>query len=90
MSALKESPYRLPAPMASQIYQAGESGMGYTVFTVLFNDGTDQAYLTGNAVDFIHYPYGKGLKDVDSVRPHVGQHSDCRIGPNYSWCLFSE
>src|ERR1700733_7261242 len=34
-----ESPTRLPAGFANEIYKGGESGMGYTIFTVVFNNG---------------------------------------------------
>jgi hypothetical protein len=50
---VEESPSRLPATLANKLYRAGESGMGYTVFTVVFRDGSRQAYVTGGAVDFI-------------------------------------
>ena len=62
--ALAESPRRLPAQFANKLYKSGESGMGYTIFTVIFADGSRQAYGTGNAVDFISYPEGKGQMDV--------------------------
>ncbi len=41
--------------------------MGYTVFTSVFADDSRQAYGTGNAVDFISYPVGKGQDDVLDV-----------------------
>ena len=40
---IEESPFRLPARFANQIYKAGESGMGYCIFTVQFDDGSSQA-----------------------------------------------
>ena len=54
-----DSPRRLPAKFARELYQQGESGMGNTIFTVVFSDGSRQAYVAGNAVDFIRYPEGK-------------------------------
>ncbi len=59
VEALAESPRRLPAQFANKLYKSGESGMGYTIFTVVFADGSRQAYSTGNAVDFIFYPRGR-------------------------------
>src|SRR5258706_7386068 len=53
VDALAESPKRLPARFTNKLYKNGESGMGYTIFTVVFSDGSRQAYGTGNAVDFI-------------------------------------
>jgi hypothetical protein len=90
VDALAESPKRLPARLANKLYEAGESGMGYTIFTVVFADGSRQAYGTGNAVDFIRYPEGKGQGDVLDVLPHEGRNAEPASCPEYYWCLFSE
>jgi len=91
IAEVQESPIRLPARFANEIYQNGESGMGYTIFTVVFADGVRQAYATGNAVDFIRYPIGKGPKDVAAVIPHEGRRDDSLVkSPEWYWCLFSE
>jgi hypothetical protein len=90
VDAFTESPKRLPAQFANKIYDSGESGMGYTIFTVVFSDGSRQACGTGNAVDFIRYPEGKGPKDVIDVLPHEGRGADLVSGPEYYWCLFSD
>ena len=86
---VRDSPSRLPARFANELYQAGESGMGYTIFTVHFDDGASAAYLTGNAVDFITYPGGQGTSNVVRVSPHEGRDA-YQAGPEYAWCLFSE
>lgn len=52
VDALAESPMRLPARFANKVYTSGESGMGYTIFTVVFADGSRQAYGCGNALIF--------------------------------------
>ena len=76
---------------ANEIYRNGESGMGYTIFTVVFADGVRQACTTGNAVDFIQYPIGKGPKDVVAVIPHEGRRDDSLVkSPEWYWCLYSE
>jgi hypothetical protein len=86
-----ESPHRLPAEMATKLYLEGESGMGYTILKVLFKDGSSQTYQTGNAVDFIDYPEGKGPGDVKDVVPHEGRHAPAlKNGRKYAWCLYSE
>jgi hypothetical protein len=90
VDALAESPRRLPAHFANKLYQRGESGMGYTIFTVVFADGSRQAYATGNAVDFIRYPEGKGQSDVIDVVPHEGRRAEPVRSPEYYWCLFSD
>jgi hypothetical protein len=85
-----DSSSRLPAKFATKLYKHGESGMGYTIFTVVFWDLSRQAYATGNAVDFIRYPEGKGPKDVLWVLPHRGRNAQPLSCPTYYWCLYSE
>jgi hypothetical protein len=90
IAEVAESPIRLPAQFANEIYRNGESGMGYTIFTVVFSDGSRQAYGMGNAVDFVRYPNGKGPKDVVAVIPHEGRNDATRVdGSEYYWCLYS-
>jgi hypothetical protein len=90
VSTIEESSHRLPAPLASKLYMAGESGMGYTIFTVVFDDGSRVAIGTGNAIDFIDYPAGKGPRNVVDVLPHVGRDApDLHRGSEYYWCLYS-
>jgi hypothetical protein len=76
VEALAESPLRLPAKFANKLYASAESGMGYTIFTVVFSDGSRQARVAGGAVDFISYPKGKGPSDVSDVLPHEGRKAD--------------
>jgi|HubBroStandDraft_3_1064219.scaffolds.fasta_scaffold135644_2 hypothetical protein len=91
IAEVQESPTRLPAQFANEIYRNGESGMGYTIFTVVFADGVRQACATGNAVDFIQYPIGEGPKDVIAVIPHEGRRGDSLVkSPQWYWCLYSE
>jgi hypothetical protein len=90
VNALADSPRRLPARFASILYKAGESGMGYTIFTVVFADGSSQAYGAGNAIDFVRYPEGKGQSDVVDVLPHEGRNAEAIRCPEYYWCLFAE
>ncbi len=91
IAEVKESPVRLPAQFANEIYKNGESGMGYTTFTVVFADGLRQACSSGNAVDFIQYPAGGGPKDVVAVIPHERRRDDSLVrSPQWYWCLYSE
>jgi len=87
---VEDSPARLPVHFADQLYRAGESGMGYTIFTVVFSDGCRQAYSSGNAVDFIRYPNGKSGLDVVAVEPHEGRGADPVTSPGWYWCLYSD
>ena len=87
--SLRESPYRLPAALADELYRAGESGMGYAAFTVEFSDGRRQAYVGGNAVDFIDPPAGLSAADARRVFPHEGRHEGQRRVRPYHWCLYA-
>jgi len=85
---IAESPSRLPRACANQLYEAGESGMGYTIFTVNFRDGTQQAFGTGNAIDFVDYPPDQSKETVVGVIPHVVRNDAARrSAPDYCWCL---
>lgn len=84
------SPSRLPASAANKLYAAGESGMGYTIFTVSFRDGTSLVIGTGNAIDFVDYPSGQSEDTVLDVFPHIGRGDPTlKSGPEYAWCLYS-
>ena len=85
---IKDSPNRLPAPLADELYRAGESGMGYTIFTVEFRDGSRQAYVTGNAVDFVDPPAGVRASDAIRVLPHEGREEAKQRSVDYYWCLY--
>ena len=50
--------------------------MGWTVFTVVFFDGSKETYVARNAVDFIRYPVGKGPGDVTDSPTPSRQSSD--------------
>ena len=86
---IDESPRRLPAPLANKLYAAGESGMGYVVFTLLLRDGRRVPCLTGNAVDFPTLPEGVTPDDVVDVLPHEGRGREEQgtMHP-YAWCLY--
>jgi len=87
---LRESPTRLPPDIADQIYEAGESGMGYCLFTLRFRDGSEHAFATGNAVDFPILPDGKSPDEIISVTPHGGRNATSRFEMRpYLWCLYS-
>ena len=85
---ITDSPNRLPAHLANKLYLAGESGRGYTVFTVEFRNGTRRAYVTGNAVDFIEPPPGLRASDAVAVRPHEGRQEAESQSIDYYWCLY--
>jgi hypothetical protein len=90
ISSIAESPCRLPARYANELYKAGETGMGYQIFTVRFKTNIDQTYLAGGVLDFINYP--KGLREDDILQVSAGQsgHPPYLRIPTYYWCLYSE
>lgn len=92
--AVEESPHRLPVDLANKLYEWGESGMGYTLFTVVLRDGRRLPRVTGNAVDFPALPEGVTTHDiVDVLREgrdvfqHRGPGPDEGTAP-YAWCLY--
>ena len=94
VAAVEESPDRLPVHLAGEVYEAGESGMGYVIFTVRMRDGLAIPFLTGNAVDFLDWPPDMDPRDAVAVEPNVGRehlllrHGGGRRGANYLWCLY--
>ena len=82
---------RMPASLASRIYTAGESGMGYQLFRLRFADGASQVFVTGNVVDFPDYPDGYDCEDAEEVFPHEGR-KESRFGYRQSrgcqWCFY--
>lgn len=96
---LCESPYRLPAKLANKMYQVGESGMGYCVFTLIMKNGKKFPFVTGNAVDFPELPPEYSYSDILDLLPHVGREQLCdtqkhwinapyTASAKYCWCLF--
>ena len=74
---------------ANRLYAEGESGMGYTIFTVEFRDGRSVVVGTGNAIDFITYPQGQSKETVVNVLPHVGRGDPLiNRAPPFHWCLY--
>jgi hypothetical protein len=91
VATIDNSRHRLPPNFAEQLYQVGESGMGYLIFTVIFNDGSRLPMITGGAVDSIDYPPGKGPEDIAEVQSNVVREDPkLQDAPGYRWCLFSE
>jgi hypothetical protein len=89
--SVRESPDRLDARLATKMYEAGESGMGYCVFQLALEDDRRLDCLTGGAVDFIDWPSGVLPAMVRDLIPHAGdaRTSTERVGEaDYSWCLF--
>ena len=80
---------RLPAHLASKLYAAGESGMGYQVFRARMSDGACYTFLTGNVVEFPDFPEGYDTNDVQEVYPHEGREElILRKSHDFEWCFY--
>src|SRR4051794_35174533 len=51
VAEVRPSIERMPAPLAKKLYSAGESGMGYEIFTMVLKSGETLVFVTGNIVD---------------------------------------
>ena len=87
---IEESPNRLPPKLATKLYESGESGMGYTIFTLVLNNGLQIPIVTGNAIDFVDLPNGFSTSDIKDVIPHEGRNNNPQPGPSYTWCLYRD
>jgi hypothetical protein len=85
---IRESPNRLRPELANKLYQAGESGMGYLFYKLVFNNWQAIDVCTGNAVDFVPLPEGLSSENIMEVLPHQASREDFVTAPLYYWCLF--
>lgn len=92
VESVEASPSRLPARFANQLYSAGESGMGYILWTAELVDGREIVFICGWIVDFPDYPEGVTGTDIVRVRPHVGRErafvGDFRNSAAFRECFF--
>jgi len=87
---IQESPNRLKPNLANKIYQAGESGMGYCLFKIIFKNGEQLDVASGNAVDFVPLPVGQFENDIVDVLPHQGSRINYVESPDFYWCLYKK
>lgn len=85
---IKASPNRLQAELANKLYAAGESGMGYCVFKMVFDNGQTLDVISGNAVDFVPTLPGLTTRNIKDVIPHNGSREHFTRGLGYYWCLY--
>ncbi len=71
---------RLPPHLATKLYRAGESGMGYLLFTLELYSGADFVYVIGGGADFLDLPEGATTADIKDVHPHEGRERANRDG----------
>ena len=82
---------RMPARLATKLYSAGESGMGYEIFILEMKDGSDFVFVTNNVVDFPDLPNGYTTTDIQNVHPHKGRERSklgYRQDKPFKWCYY--
>jgi len=87
---INESPNRLAPKFANELYNAGESGMGYCLFKVIFENGQKIDIASGNAIDFIPLPEGQTRENVIKVLPHQGSRTNYIKSLEFYWCLYKK
>lgn len=75
ITLVRESPARLAPEFVKQLEDAGESGMGYTVFAIVFKrrwwrSSEKFFFVGGSPFDFPPWPDGLTNANVVSIHPH--------------------
>ena len=91
VASVSESPSRIAPRLADRLLKAGETGMGYTKFTVVLRDGRKINTMTGGAVDFPGLPPDVVASDIVDViiHEHVGEPTTAVALPQSRWCLYT-
>lgn len=85
------SPNRIPALLAADLYEAGETGMGFIVFEMEFSDGEKLSAISGNAVDFVNLPDSRSVSDIVKVRKIEDRdYKSFLQPPEIHFCLFEK
>jgi len=90
VESIQEYPKRMPVKLANKLYEAGESGMGYLLYKIEFDNGQTIDVATGNAVDFPPIPDGLTKENIKEVYPHQGSRENPTHSPSYTWCLYKK
>lgn len=78
---IRECDARMPTEFARQIWNAGESGMGYHIYVVELEDGASFVHVAGNLlIDLVSLPSGYHPTDIVNVIPHQGRVRSEREG----------
>ena len=88
---IEESQFRMPPKLATKLYEAGESGMGYEIFKMKMKSGETFVFVTGNVVDFPNLPDGYTTKDIKKIFPHEGRDVPAEQhhrGAKFQWCFY--
>lgn len=88
IESIRESPERLPARFANEIYKAGESGYGYFAFRLMFRFLGHKDYVGGGLIDFLFYPRLRRASHVVGVQVHSPKRRITPF-PQSFWGVFS-
>lgn len=89
VETMEDCPARIPAGLATRMYEAGESAMGRCFFTLVLKDGRRLACATGDAVDFVALPPDIESDMIIDLLPHEGRSAREHFrGADFFWCLF--
>lgn len=81
VTAIRESPHRLPIAIARTLYSAGESGMGYLLYKLHFRRKPDLVIVGDNFyLDFPDLPPDYDIRDAVGVTPHAGREETNKPG----------
>jgi hypothetical protein len=87
VAAIAASPRRIPRSFATTLRSAGESGMGYWVFTAVFSWWRRKEYVQ-SFLDFLEYPAGMGPANLRSVLPNKGSRNLAAVSRlELHWCV---
>jgi hypothetical protein len=89
---IEETPTRMPPRLATKLYRAGETGMGYEIFKMKMKSGERFVFVTNSIVDFPDLPDGYTTGDVARVCPFRGRKGifipRCHQGASFQWCFY--
>ena len=90
VAEIRESPARIPAVFADEIYAAFPLGREEAVFQLVLDDGRVITCRTGDAIDFLRWPAGVEPRQVVGVRTDVGNHRPDAdiVNADFAWCLY--
>jgi len=88
---VEKSPLRLPPRLAKKLYDAGETGMGYFIFALVFHNGQKQEYIImDRRIDFPELPPGVTMDMVQDVLPLGRKDLKGMLDqPKYCHCYFT-
>ena len=89
VAAIDQSVEQTPLNVYRKIREAGETGMGYYIFSLRLSDGRSLKCFSGGGFEFLRLPSGVAPHMIQDVTPCVRDASDveCRDAET-SMCLY--